>query len=390
MIAALGPLGLLYSALQGGYPVNGALSLHSIGTIYEPTGYANANRQMIKELTKLQVSVRYTPIHPETVQIPIEADQAAFFNQLVHTALPPNHPVLIHYPAQYFFKPVQQYTIGMTMFECHRLPRSWARMCNMMNEVWVPSRFNQESFARSGVPLHKLKVMPYGVDCDVFRKRPTSLSIPNLRSFVFLCICSFDDRKGVERLVAAFATEFSEQEDVCLLIKSRASSIEEIHRQHAQIKATAERISGTPRPSIQLLSSVEAWSEEQLADLYNLADGYVLPTRGEGWSLTVMEAMACELPVITTNWSAHLDFLHEGNSFLIPIRGLVASSPSTPRICWADPDPIALRQLMRHVVSHPEDARMKAAWARQTVAEQYTWRQCAERIALRLRELSIH
>lgn len=370
--------------------MNGALSLHSIGTIYEPTGYANANRQMIKELTKLHVSVRFTPIHHETVHIPIDADQAAFFSQTMNTPLPPRHPVLIHYPAQYFFKPIHQYTIGMTMFECHRLPRSWARKCNVMDEIWVPSHFNLETFTKSGIPLNKLRVMPYGVDCEVFRKRASALSIPNLRRFVFLSVCSFDDRKGVERLVDAFATEFSEQEDVCLLIKTRASTQEEIHRQQVQVRTVAERVSGGPRPSIQLLSSVEAWSEEQLVDLYNLAHAYVLPTRGEGWSLTVMEAMACEVPVITTNWSAHLDFLHAHNSYLIPIRGLVAASPSTPRICWADPDPIALRQLMRHVYTHPEETIMKASWARRTVEEQYTWRHCAERIALRLRELSIH
>ena len=39
-------------------------------------------------------------------------------------------------------------------------------------------------------------------------------------------------------------------------------------------------------------------SREELRWLYASADAFVLPTRGEGWCLPAMEAMAMSLPVI--------------------------------------------------------------------------------------------
>ena len=38
--------------------------------------------------------------------------------------------------------------------------------------------------------------------------------------------------------------------------------------------------------------------EEQKADYYRLADAYVMPSRGEGFGIVFLEALACGLPVM--------------------------------------------------------------------------------------------
>jgi glycosyltransferase involved in cell wall biosynthesis len=56
-------------------------------------------------------------------------------------------------------------------------------------------------------------------------------------------------------------------------------------------------------------------SRLQMRDVLMGADAFVLPTRGEGWGLPVMEAMAMAMPVIVTNTSGCSQYLTQGNSF---------------------------------------------------------------------------
>ena len=56
--------------------------------------------------------------------------------------------------------------------------------------------------------------------------------------------------------------------------------------------------------------------------MYAGADVFVLPTRGEGWGLPIVEAMAMELPVIVTNHSGPTEYLTDANSFPLRIDGV--------------------------------------------------------------------
>lgn len=365
------------------------LSLHNIGTVFEPTGYAKANREIVLGLARIGVNIRSTSLYNEEVRVPLEPPIEAYLHQLNHTPLPPDYPVMIHYPAYRFAKFTTRYSIGMTMYECSRLPFTWVRRCSMMDEIWVPSSFNQQTFAQSGIPAHRIQLIPYGVDSQLFQPRSVSLPIPGKRAYTFLSVCSFDERKGIHALLAAFCAEFAETEDVCLIIKTRASSPSEIEAQQALVDQIATQVSGGPRSSIILISNLGGWSELELAYLYNSANCYVLPTRGEGWSMTVMEAMASSLPVITTSWSAHMDYLDANNSYLIRVQAFAPYTNSNKYLYWAIPDLLHLRQLMRHAYLHPDEAQAVGRAARQTVVDRYTWDHSAARIADRLHQLTL-
>jgi glycosyltransferase involved in cell wall biosynthesis len=47
--------------------------------------------------------------------------------------------------------------------------------------------------------------------------------------------------------------------------------------------------------------------DELLRNRYIACDVTALPTRGEGWWLTILESMACGVPVLTSKYSAHVD-----------------------------------------------------------------------------------
>jgi glycosyltransferase involved in cell wall biosynthesis len=296
------------------------LQVKNIGTMLEPTGYAKANRHLMIEFNKL-VPVRFLPHHSERVSVPLDPDTKAAVSRLYHTTLSDGHTtVLFNYPGEHFFRD-HHYTIGFTMYELSGIPSWWVEKCNQMDEIWVPSSFNQQTFTTSGVDQNKLRVMPLGVNPLTFSPDAIPLTIRKQR-YTFLSVISgfssgfSDRRKGIDVLLPAFLEELSESEDVCLVIKTHATSEDEVRNQQAFIDRLSHEITGKTRDSIVLISSCQPWTEEEMGRLYRAADCYVFPTRGEGWNMTVMEAMATGIPVITTNWSAHLDFMNDSNEIL--------------------------------------------------------------------------
>ena len=58
--------------------------------------------------------------------------------------------------------------VGRTMFETDRLDPEHVKRLNAMREVWVPTRWGLDTFARAGVRPEKLRVVPEAVDIDRF------------------------------------------------------------------------------------------------------------------------------------------------------------------------------------------------------------------------------
>ena len=71
------------------------------------------------------------------------------------------------------------------MFETDRAPQSWVGPLMDRDELWVPSQFNVETFARSGIPEEKMRVLGGTMDFDAFRPgevEPWDLGAPEGRS----------------------------------------------------------------------------------------------------------------------------------------------------------------------------------------------------------------
>jgi phosphatidylinositol alpha-1,6-mannosyltransferase len=54
------------------------------------------------------------------------------------------------------------------------------------------------------------------------------------------------------------------------------------------------------------------FAEEEKADLYNLADVYVMPSRGEGFGFVFLEALACGVPVIASRLDGGREAVRQG------------------------------------------------------------------------------
>lgn len=356
------------------------------GVVYGGSGYADGNQGVLMALAQHQVPVQLVPAG-------LQSDTTKHLSPNVRTTLErmKGHRVNLAQSVFYQCGPADQfnlhkrgrYKIGRTAYETDRIPDGWVEHCHAMDEVWIPSEFNRETFARSGVHESKLRVMPEGVNTSVYRPDVEPLNIPHTRRFNFLSVFEWIQRKGPDALLRAYLTEFKPDEDVTLIVKVYALN-DPFADLEARLISFVEREMGLTldkTPPIILLNGF--LPNADIPRLYAAADAFVLPSRGEGWGRPYMEAAASELPVIATRWSGHLDFLHDRNSYLIDLDGVVPAPPDLDveyyaGHCWANPSVDHLRQLMRHVFSHPEEARQRAVQARAEMVERWDWNLVSE------------
>jgi glycosyltransferase involved in cell wall biosynthesis len=287
-----------------------------------------------------------------------------------------------------------RYYVGYTVFETDRIPSTWAAPCNGMDEIWVPSRFNCGTFERAGVLAEKLRAIPHSLDTGLFDPQATRPAvIPGRRGFCFLSVFEWSRRlrKGWDVLVRAYANAFSRTDDVSLLVHARNTPLEAVHADAAQSLASAGKTLNDCAP---ILVSEQPLDDAGMAGLYRGVDAFVLPSRGEGWGIPYMEAMAMGLPTIGTRWSGNLDFMDDANSYLID--GALADIPDAVSAAfplgqmlyqghrWAEPSVSETARLMREVYDRREASRSRGAKAREHIVRHFDNRTVAR---LLIREL---
>lgn len=382
-------------------PTHG-LVWHSISNL--PTGYSLSSLNIMKELQNRRIDVRYKYIYGKGTVFPYSERLSADPVTLAIQSRPlKNYPLQVAFSqADLFYKNFGSYRVGYTMFEADGLPQTWVNQCNQMDEVWVPSNFNKTSFSNSGVNV-PIFVMPLGVQKEHFnphiRERRFS------KRFTFLSIFEWSERKGQEILIRAFLDEFEKHEEALLLLKVfnpdfRNSIPLELSKFGI---ISGQRVRIVPVNSNISYNGLESSAEEdvlifinadvpyyQMGCLYRGADCFVLPTRGEGWGLPVMEAMACSIPVIATDWSALCDFYNESVGYPIRVKKLVPSitkSPYYAGLKWAEPDYEHLRYRMRYVFENRKEAEERARHASEFVLNNYSWDKAISSILQRISEI---
>jgi glycosyltransferase involved in cell wall biosynthesis len=224
-------------------------------------------------------------------------------------------------------------------------------------------------------------VVPGGVDAEVFR--PLDRAAERDRPFRFLCVGKWENRKNIGQLVEAFGREFRAEEPVELVLHCFNPYLP-----HLDVESEVRRLAPQSHAPIRISHPVAG---ESMVELYNSSDVFALPARAEGWGLPIVEAMACGLPAIVTNYSALTDYLNESNGY--PLRVAKMVDVYDPFFYpagwdlgqWAEPDFDDLRRLMRHVFEHPEEARAKGRQARADVCNRWTWDHAAATAYRRLR-----
>lgn len=278
--------------------------------------------------------------------------------------------------------------ISFAVWETTRVPEDYLHKLRSTDQVWVPTHWGRQLFERAGLDPAHLRVVPEGVDPYLFVPAATPR---NPEPFRFLSIGKWEKRKGSEDLVRAFCTEFKRSEPVELVMHAHNPYLGD----HLDLQA---EITHCVRDLGNDLGRVVLSPPKELPELIRTlqsCDAFVLPTRAEGWGLPILEAMACGLPCIVTDYSGHRAFANEDNAYLISVERMCAVddpqffSPDEDWGEWAQPDLAHLRHLMRHVYTHREEAAARGQRARRDAVRQWTWDHAAEIALRRLEEIHL-
>lgn len=369
-----------------------------ISPVWDASGYGDESRAFLKHLasTDLGVGVLAWGRHSESFRKSANAQERKLLDSLMGRELVAGRPVVLDIPAGSLGRVSDGgIHVGRTTFETNGLPAEWVTRCNAMDELWVPCRFNQDTFSKAGV-TKPILVVPEGVDVDKFRPGLDPLPLPGTRKgTTYLSIFEWTHRKGPDLLLEAWAKSFSASDDVELLLRCYPpNQIEgdpsdwidrKIDEELARIGTWRSRCA----PIVVLAKQVP---DADMPRLYAAANIYLAPSRGEGWGRPHMEAMSCGLAVIATRWSGNLEFQNDDNSWLIDIDGLEEIDareefPFYRGQKWASPSISHLIQLLRTSATDAVGRRRLGEAARRDMVETWDWKKIAPMAELRLREI---
>lgn len=260
-----------------------------------------------------------------------------------------------------------KYRIGYTMFESDKLPDAternpdWVKQCNKLTRLWVPSESSKQIFQKAGVTV-PIDVVRNGVDPELF----PIYNRPKREVFTFLMYGVLTIRKNPGYALSAFLANFKDNPKVHLILKTQSGTLG-----HLSI----------PEKNVTIID--RKYDHKDLLDLLESADAFVFPSRGEGFGLPPLEAMATGLPTIVSANSGMLEYTNERYNFPVKCPTLVKTS-HVPKHWgdignWWQPDYEDLKQKMKFVYENQDLARQKGMDAATWVRQELTWAKAAEK-----------
>lgn len=167
--------------------------------------------------------------------------------------------------------------------------------------VSVSTKNKDEAYELGLIEKEKCQVFPNGTDLSVFRRLDKrqcreKLNLP-LDTFIISCVGFFCERKGQNRVLEA--VRMLGRSDIKIIFIGKAAKIESLELEGDEILYKG------------------AVCNKDLPTYLCASDIFCLPTKAEGCCNAVIEALACGLPIISSDLPFNRDVLDDTNSILI-------------------------------------------------------------------------
>ena len=309
------------------------------------------------------------------------------------------------------FQPIGKYNIGVTAgMETNLVSGPWVEGCNRMNLVITSSKFAKEVFQNSSYEVKNqqgqlmktlhletpIEVLFEGVNTEIYKATNEIFDLSQVKEqFAYLFVGHWlqgdfgHDRKNVAFMIKAFLETFKNKTNKpALILKTSITGASMMDREEIQkrISSIMDSVNSKNLPSIYLVHG--ELSDVEMNKLYNhpKVKAMVSLTKGEGFGRPLLEFSLVKKPIITTNWSAHTEFLNSEFCTLLPgtlepvHKTAVVENMIIPEAKWFQVEPSAVGTALKDVFENYKkytDGANRQAYRSKT---EFSWSKMAEKL----------
>jgi glycosyltransferase involved in cell wall biosynthesis len=201
----------------------------------------------------------------------------------------------------------------------------------------------------------RIQFLPHGLDTEFFSPESGWDSDENLRADQLrpsiLFFANVSPRKGIWTLVDAFPDVVRSVPNVVLRIAGDGGILPDVKRRVAALDCAGQ---------VEFLGRQE---RSQAPRLYRNASIYCLPSYGEPYATTVLEAMSCAKPIIVTDAGGLSHMVHDRGGKKVPVG-----------------DAASLAIALRDLLLNPSLRRSMGRYNRRLAETTMTWAAVTERL----------
>ena len=314
------------------------------------SGYGSRSRDFVRSLIEVkgeEWDIRILPQRwgntPQTALTDADTDLTSRFVTKVETK--PDVWIQITIPNE--FQAVGHYNIGVSaVIETNQASPAFIEGCNRMDLNLVSSKHSASTLEtkydkiddKTKQKIGELKlekpveVLFEGFHEEIYdNKKAIHSSVNDVMNsvkedFAFLFVGHWlqgnngEDRKNVGGMIYSFLETFkNKMKKPALILKTSivAPGITNVHEIRKRVEMIRKEVDSKNLPNIYILDG--DLSDEEMNSLYNhpKVKVHLSFTKGEGFGRPLLEACISGKPIIASNWSGHLDFLHKDYNFLV-------------------------------------------------------------------------
>lgn len=258
-----------------------------------PTGVGTHCSQTVKALQAFQF---------ETIQVQLikhnylDAVQAAVSDSL-------DSDVNIFFFPEVYANNLKGTKIYWCVFDASRPNPGYEQWLESFHYVFATSHWGRDIMLERGMDGSKIFVIPEGVDPKFYNPYGRPQVAPSGKT-KFLMVGKYEQKKGYREAFEALRIAVAQGAQLELLTKS-----DWINGTTAVLHPEFIQLVQQYQDNFSIVVYNGNFTREQMRTLYYSADYFLHPSRCEGWSLPLIEAIACGTPCISTRFGGHSEYL---------------------------------------------------------------------------------